>query len=69
MSEEFPRVHGKFVEQREGPFRLRGRDQRPVRGVELLVAVPPETGVEDGRTVAAADVRVTGINTAEVGEE
>src|SRR5205085_4348514 len=70
MTHVLPTPCAEFVEERNGVTRFDGGEQRPIRGRQMLIAVPACAGVDDRiRVVCGVAVGITGIDAAEVGQQ
>ena len=68
-AEELPLVDGEFVEEGDGVAGLYGVQEGLVGGIEFLVAAAAGAGVVDNVGRFPVEVRVAGIDAAEVREE
>jgi hypothetical protein len=64
---KFPSIDGDFAEERNGRFGLDRIVVGLIENIEFLVAAPSRAGVEDRFRIVTGKIRITGVDTAEIG--
>lgn len=68
-AEVFPSVHAELIEEGNGVGRIDGGEKRTVSGIELLIAAAARSGVMDNVACIAVEIRIAGIDPAEIGKQ
>ncbi len=68
-AEIFPAVHAELVEEGNAVAGIDSGNESPVRGIELLIAAAAGAGVVDGVAGIAVEIRIAGIDAAEIGQQ
>lgn len=64
----FPSVHAELVEEGNSVGRIDGGEKRTVCGIEFLVAATARAGIVDNVAGIAVEIRIAGIDAAEIGQ-
>lgn len=69
VAEVFPSVHAELVEEGNSVGRIDSGEKRTVCGIEFLIAASAGAGVVDGVACIAVEIRIAGIDPAEIGKQ